>query len=180
MLILSKGHAYILLYVILSDLGYFHYSELNNYGKPNVFLQCHPNLNIPGVFFPSGSLGQGLSGSVGMALTNRKLNNDCKIYVVLIIDYNNFQLDGATDDIMHIPNLTNIFTNNGFYIEDINGHEYKEVDKAIIIDVKKTLAILCRTTKGKEISFMENNNEFHSSYLIDKDYNKAIAELEIR
>lgn len=164
MLILSKGHAYILLYVILSDLGYFHYSELNNYGKPNVLLQCHPNLNIPGVFFPSGSLGQGLSGSVGMALTNRKLNNDCKIYVVLsdgelnegqvwdaimsinkfklnnivlIIDYNNFQLDGATDDIMHIPNLTNIFTNNGLYVEDINGHEYKEVDKAIIIDVKK-------------------------------------------
>ena len=206
-LILSKGHASSILYLILADMGFFKKEELYNYGHPYSILQSHPNLNTPGVKFPSGSLGQGLSGALGLALAHKRLNRDAIIYTILgdgelnegqiweavmaiahyqldniiaLVDANGIQLDGRVDNIMKMPALDQLFAHYGWYSQTIDGHNFTEIDEALgnsLFKKERPSVIICKTIKGKGISFMEDSIDFHGGFDNNDHYNCALDEV---
>jgi transketolase len=156
--VLSKGHACPALYAVLADCGYFMHKRLLTFRKIDSRLQGHPSMNdTPGVEFSTGSLGQGLSGAVGMALAYQMKNKKEKIYVMLgdgecdegqvweaalsaahyeldnliaIVDANGLQIDGFTKDIMGTESLTEKFQAFNWNVIEIDGHDYKQIISA--------------------------------------------------
>jgi transketolase len=189
--ILSKGHAAPVLYATLAETGYFPVEELMTLRKLGSRLQGHTDSTIPGVEMSAGSLGQGLSFSIGCALAARLDNKPSRIYALLgdgeceegqvweaamaavhfkldnllaIVDRNGLQIDGWTRDIMNLEPLSEKWRASGWHVIDVDGHDFNQLIEAF--EHGKTVkrqptVIVARTIKGKGVSFMENNVDFH-------------------
>lgn len=207
--ILSKGHAAPVLYAALMEIGYIKEDLKNSLRKLNSCLQGHPDMcKVPGVEMSTGSLGQGLSVAVGMCLANRLNKSNSKVYcmvgdgecqegniweaamsasfrkldnLVVIIDSNKLQIDGAVANVKNIEPLVDKWKAFGFEVIEIDGHNFAEIinalDKADQIKGKPT-AIVANTVKGKGVSFMENKVNFHGVAPNAEEKIKALNELK--
>ncbi|MBR6694573.1 MAG: transketolase [Clostridia bacterium] len=207
-LVLSKGHAAPVLYSVLAHRGYFDVELLKTLRHVDSILQGHPDMKkIPGVDMSSGSLGQGVSAAVGMALSAKHFGDDYKVYALLgdgeieegqvweaamfashkklnnltvIVDNNNLQIDGSIDEVNSPYPIDEKFKAFGFEVAVINGNDMDEIDVAMqkVGTFDKPYAIIANTVKGKGVSFMENQVGWHGSAPNEEQYNAAMAELE--
>ena len=207
--VLSKGHASPLLYSVLAEKGLLDQNELLTFRKINSRLQGHPNmLSVDGVDMSTGSLGQGISTAVGMALANKLDKNDHRIYVLIgdgesqegqvweaamaaahykldnlcaILDYNELQIDGSIHEVMDPSPLDEKFKVFGWHVIEIDGHDYDEIASAF--DEAKTVKgqptlIFAHTIKGKGVSFMENKANWHGVAPNEEQCAAALKELD--
>lgn len=207
--ILSKGHASAALYAVLAEKGFFEREELKTFRKLGSRLQGHPSLHkIPGVDAPSGSLGQGLSIANGIALSFKLNKKENYVYCILgdgeieegqvweaamsschyklnnviaFLDYNKLQIDGSNDEVMKVAPVKEKFESFGWYVQEIDGHNFKEIISAVENAKKqdKPIMIIANTIKGKGVSFMENNVSWHGKAPNDEEYKIAMEELEV-
>ncbi len=207
-LVLSKGHAAPALYSILALSGYFHVSELLTLRRMGSRLQGHPSKNkTPGVDMSTGSLGQGLSISIGMALGGRLDRKDYRVYCILgdgeiqegqiweaamsaahykvdnicaVLDRNQLQIDGRTDQVMSIEPVGPKFEGFGWHVIEVRGHDFEALLRAFKeaegIKGKPTI-IIAKTVKGKGVSFMEGAVGFHGKAPNEEEYKQAYREL---
>ena len=206
--ILSKGHAAPVLYATLAESGYFPTSELNTLRQLDSRLQGHTERNrVPGIEMSAGSLGQGLSFSIGCALAARLNNKDYRVYTLMgdgeceegqvweaamaathfrvdnlcaLVDRNGLQIDGWTRDIMNLEPFADKWRASGWNVLDVNGHDFEEIIDAFehARNVKqKPTVIIARTVKGKGVSFMENNVDFHGKPPSPAQLEQALKEL---
>lgn len=206
--VLSKGHAAPALYSVLANRGYFDTELLNTLRKIGSILQGHPDMkHIPGVDMSTGSLGQGISAAVGMALSAKHFGNDFKVYTVLgdgeieegqvweaamfaankglsnliaFVDYNNLQIDGSIEEVNSAAPIDKKFEAFNWHTIVIDGHDFDQIEAALneAESVDKPVAIIAKTVKGKGVSFMENQVGWHGSAPNDEQYEQAIAELK--
>lgn len=205
--VLSKGHACPTLYAILADLGYFPKEDLKRLRQIDSHLQGHPDCNkTPGVDINTGSLGQGISIAIGLALAAKKAEADYNIYTVIgdgecqeglvweaamsaahykldnlvvMLDYNGLQIDGSNEDVMSLGDITNKFKAFGFECFEVDGHDIDRIKE--VLDTKvynKPKFICCNTVKGKGISFMENQSGWHGRPMTEEEFKLAMKELE--
>lgn len=207
--ILSKGHAAPALYSALAESGYFSKKELFNLRKMNCILQGHPAcLCTPGIEASTGSLGHGLSFAIGIALAGILDNRKYKVYAMLgdgetnegqiweaaaaashyklnnltaLIDRNFLQIDGPTEKIMKLESIQDRWTSFGWNTIEIDGHDIKKILETL--DLTKfnetPNMIILNTIKGKGVSFMENNVDFHGVPPNEMEFKLAIEELDI-
>lgn len=206
--VLSKGHACPVLYAALIEKGYIDRSNLKTLRKYGSILQGHPDMKkVPGVEMSTGSLGQGLSAGVGMALGLRLDNLSSNVFVIIgdgeieegqiweaamaaahyklgnligILDKNGLQIDGFTKDIMNSEPVADKWRAFGWYVIEINGHDFEEIDSAIKKAkeiVNQPVMIIAHTIKGKGVSFMENQCGWHGKAPSVEEKEKAIAEI---
>jgi len=207
-IVLSKGHACPVLYSTLAEKGYFDKSQLKKLRKFGSILQGHPDMNkTPGVDITSGSLGQGLSCAVGMALGARLDGLDCSIFVIIgdgecdegqiweaamaashyklgnlvvILDKNGLQIDGYTKDVMNSEPMADKWKAFGWKVIEIDGHDFDEIDNAISTALSindRPVCIIANTVKGKGVSYMEDQCEWHGRAPSDEEMEKAVCEL---
>ncbi len=206
--VLSKGHASAALYAIMAHCGYFKEEELLTFRKLGTKLQGHPCSNaLKGIEVSTGSLGQGLSIACGMALGLKLDNIDSKVYVYLgdgetqegsvweavmnashnnlnnliaFVDRNKLQIDGSTETVKSIGDLTLKFKAFGWNTIEIDGHNYNQIYSAIEKAKKsdKPIVIIANTIKGKGVSFMENNPSWHGKAPNDEQLKQALEELK--
>lgn len=207
--ILSKGHACPVWYSCLAMRGYFPIKELNTLRKFESILQGHPDMvKTPGVDITTGSLGQGLSMGVGMALEGKLVGKDFWVFVILgdgeinegqvweaaasaykyklnkliaIVDKNRLQMDGFTEEIMPMEPIDKKFKAFNWKVYTINGHNMEEILISIENAKKikdRPVCIIADTVKGKGVSFMENIREWHGKAPNYQEYLKAIQEIE--
>ena len=207
-LILSKGHAAPVLYAALAHAGYFPRELLTTLRKLESPLQGHPDMRrLPGLEASTGSLGQGLSIAIGTALARRLDKRSYYTYVVMsdgetnegqtweaasaaahhrvdhlivILDYNKFQLDDAVHKICDMEPMVGKWQNFNWHVQEIDGHNLAQIIAAVreAREVKgRPCIIVAHTIKGKGVSFMENNNHFHGVAPTKEEAQKALAEL---
>lgn len=205
--ILSKGHSCPTLYSILADKGYFSKDTLLTLRKTNTILQGHPSIITPGIDSVSGSLGNGLSVALGMALSARRNNRNYTTYVLMgdgeqqegaiweaameiahhklnnivaILDYNKIQILGYVSDIETIEPIEDKWRAFGWNVIRVDGSSFESIDKGFskVTQSKKPSIIIADTIKGKGISFMENNCVWHGKAPNDEELSKALKELE--
>ncbi len=206
--VLSKGHAAPALYAALALKGFFPVEDLKTLRKSDSYLQGHPNMNkIPGVDMSTGSLGQGISAAVGMALGAKFDNADYRVYTVLgdgeieegevweaamfaankkldnlvaIVDFNGLQIDGSIDEVNSAYPIADKFKAFNWNVVEIDGHDYEQIENAFnnARNTKdKPTCIVMKTVKGKGVSYMENQVGWHGKAPNEEEYNQAIAEL---
>ncbi|MGZ3996481.1 MAG: transketolase [Flavisolibacter sp.] len=205
--ILSKGHACPALYAALAERGYFDKKHLATLRQYHSILQGHPDMNkTPGVDMTTGSLGNGLSIGVGMALSSHLKNQQYNVYVLLgdgeiqegmvweaamsaakydlnnlvaIIDCNGMQINGWVNDVMRIEPLADKWKSFGWSVLEIDGHDIGEILSAFQTaeKIRGPVVIIAKTVKGKGVSFMENNLEWHGKAPNDREAKCAIAEI---
>ena len=207
--VLSKGHTAPGLYSALAHRGYFPVEDLKTLRHTGSYLQGHPDMkHIPGVDMSSGSLGQGISAAVGMALAAKLSNEDYRVYtllgdgeiqegqvweasmlagfrkldnLVVIVDNNNLQIDGAIDEVNSPYPIDKKFEAFNFHVITINGNDMDEI-AAALKEARETkgmpTAIIAKTTKGKGVSFMENAVGWHGKAPNDEEYKIAMEDLE--
>ncbi len=206
--VLSKGHSAPALYAVLAHRGYFPVEDLLTLRKIDSYLQGHPDMkNIPGVDMTTGSLGQGISAGVGMALAGKMKNADYRVYVMcgdgeiqegqvweaamfagfhkldnlcVIVDNNNLQIDGSVEEICSPYPIDKKFEGFNFHTISIDGHNFEQIRAAF--EEAKTVkgmptVIIAKTVKGKGVSFMENNYKWHGTAPNDEKYVAAMEEL---
>lgn len=209
--ILSKGHASPLLYATLANAGFFDKSLLSTFRKINSRLQGHPCLKtkLPGIEMTTGSLGQGLSVGVGMALGLKLDKINSKVFVLMgdgelqegsvweafmqaghrkldniiaIIDRNKLQIDGCTKDVTDIEPLADKLRAFNFDVVEVDGHNLYELSDAFLFarNSKKPCAIIANTIKGKGVSFMENNPAWHGKVPSDDELKLALEEINAK
>ena len=207
--VLSKGHTAPGLYSTLAHRGYFPVEDLKTLRHTGSYLQGHPDMkHIPGVDMSSGSLGQGISAAVGMALAAKLSNEDYRVYtllgdgeiqegqvweasmlagfrkldnLVVIVDNNNLQIDGAIDEVNSPYPIDKKFEAFNFHVITINGNDMDEIAAALkeACETKgMPTAIIAKTTKGKGVSFMENAVGWHGKAPNDEEYKIAMEDLE--
>lgn len=206
--ILSKGHASPLLYSILAQYGILDETELKSFRKFGSPLQGHPSKNhLKGVETSTGSLGQGLSISCGIAMGLKLDKNPAHVVVYLgdgelqegscweafmeaghrkldnliaIIDRNRLQIDGNTEEVMALDNLYDKIRAFNWNVAEINGHDYNQIYDTFMKAKKSTkpCAIIANTVKGKGVSYMENQAGWHGKAPNDEQCAQAIKELE--
>ncbi len=206
--VLSKGHAAPALYSVLAERGFFSPDELLNLRQIGSMLQGHPDKKkIPGVDMTTGSLGQGISAAVGMALSAKHFGNDFKVYTVLgdgeieegqvweaamfaankglnnlvaFVDNNNLQIDGSVMEVNSPHPIDKKFEAFNWNVICINGHDFDEIEAALekAANADKPTAIIASTVKGKGVSYMENQVGWHGSAPNDEKFEIAMAELE--
>ena len=206
--ILSKGHACPVWYSCLAERGFFPVEELLSLREINGRLQGHPDMNkTPGVDITTGSLGQGLSAGVGMALGLRLDRSDARVYVIVgdgelnegqvweaamaaakfdldnliaIVDYNNLQLDGYCHEVMPIEPLADKWRAFNWRVLEIDGHNIPAILDAIETAQAtrgKPTVIIAHTVKGKGVSFMEDECDWHGKAPDDEQFSQAMSEL---
>ena len=205
--ILSKGHACLVYYAALCEVGYISKDELKTFEKNDTNLLGHPVINRNlGIDFSNGSLGMGLSLGIGVAISSKKKKKNFNVYVIVgdgecnegsiweaamaapnfnldnlyvIIDKNNFQQTGSNKEIMNVENLGDKWSSFGWDTTELNGHNIHELYNYFQKSQKisKPKAIIANTVKGKGFSFSENNNDWHHSVLTNSFYEKALKEL---
>ena len=207
--VLSKGHTAPGLYSALANRGYFPVEDLKTLRHTGSYLQGHPDMkHIPGVDMSSGSLGQGISAAVGMALAAKLSNEDYRVYtllgdgeiqegqvweasmlagsrkldnLVVIVDNNNLQIDGTIEEVNSPYPIDKKFEAFNFHVITINGNDMDEI-AAALKEARKTkgrpTAIIAKTTKGKGVSFMENAVGWHGKAPNDEEYKIAMEDLE--
>ena len=207
--VLSKGHAAPVLYATLSEKGFIPKEELNTLRKLGSKLQGHPDSKkIKSIDISTGSLGQGISNAVGLALGAKMDNSDSRVYTLLgdgelqeglvweaimsaahykltnlvaIVDYNKLQIDGNNDDVMSIKPLDKKFESFGWNVEVIDGHNFGELEKSLKNarnTHEKPTVIIANTVKGKGVSFMENNAGWHGAAPSVEERDLALKEIE--
>ena len=207
--VLSKGHCAPGLYSTLANRGFFPVEDLKTLRHVGSYLQGHPDMkHIPGVDMSSGSLGQGLSAAVGMALAGKMDQKNYRVYamigdgeiqegqiweaamfaghrqldnLVVILDNNGLQIDGCIDDVCSPNPIDKKFEAFQFHVICINGNNFDEIEKALkeARQIKgKPCAIIMKTQKGQGVSFMENNAGWHGKAPNEEEYKQAMAELE--
>ncbi len=207
--VLSKGHAAPALYAVLAERGFFDAELLKNLRQPGCILQGHPDMKkIPGVDMSTGSLGQGISAAVGMALSAKHFGNNFNVFTVLgdgeieegqvweaamfaankglsnitaFVDYNNLQIDGTIEEVnsaMPIDKKFEAFNWHAIVIED--GNDFDQIEAALneAVTIDKPVAIIAKTVKGKGVSYMENQVGWHGSAPNDELYEQAMSELK--
>ena len=207
--VLSKGHTAPGLYSALALKGYFPLEDLETLRHLGSYLQGHPDMkHIPGVDMSSGSLGQGISAAVGMAIAGKMDNADYRVYtllgdgeiqegqvweasmmagfrkldnLVVIVDNNNLQIDGAIDEVCSPYPIDKKFEAFNFHVINIDGNDFDQIDAAFK-EARATkgmpTAIIAHTVKGKGVSFMENQVGWHGTAPNDEQYAVAMEELE--
>ena len=207
-LVLSKGHCTPALYAVLALRGYFPVADCKLFRSIHGHYSGHPDMaHVPGVDMSTGSLGQGISAAVGMALAGRLDQADYRVYAVLgdgeveegqvweaamaaakyhldhlcaIVDVNGLQIDGRTADVMPSEPLDAKFAAFGWNVLKVDGHDYAAIAAALALAERTQgapTAILARTVKGKGVSFMENDPGWHGKAPNDEQYAKARADL---
>ncbi|MCI5879095.1 MAG: transketolase [Lachnospiraceae bacterium] len=208
-LVLSKGHVAPGLYATLAQRGYFPKKDLKTLRHTGSYLQGHPDMkHILGVDMSSGSLGQGLSAAVGMALAGKMKKKDYRVYavtgdgeiqegqiweaamfagarkldnLVVIVDNNNLQIDGAVSDVCSPYPIDKKFEAFNFHVINIDGNDFDEI-RAALKEARETkgmpTAIIAKTIKGKGVSFMEDQAGWHGKAPNDEEYRIAMDELE--
>ncbi len=206
--LVSKGHSVLIQYAALVELGVIPREEMGKLKTLAGKLQGHPDMMTPGMEAVTGSLGQGLSIGVGMALALQLAKSPSRVYVIMgdgelaegqlweaamaasrykldsitaIVDQNRFQATGATKDIFDIPNLQEKWRAFGWNVLSVDGH-----DVGAILDVLDEAAakkgvptvIVAETIKGKGVSFAENTSAFHNAALTQEQYDQALHEIE--
>jgi transketolase len=204
---MSKGHCCPLWYAVLAEAGYFSKDKLLTLRQLGSILQGHPDRRTPGVEVASGSLGQGLSVALGISLAAKIDKKDYRAYCLMgdgeiqegniweaamaashykcdnlygIVDYNGFQIDGKTKDIMELEPLVAKWQAFGWHTIEIDGHNMRQIldayQEAKTIKGKPTV-IIAHTIKGKGVSFMENVVDFHGRAPTKEEAEKALKEL---
>jgi transketolase len=206
--IASKGHCAPTLYAVLAEKGYFPKPELSTFRRFNSNLQGHPDLlKTPGVDMSTGSLGHGPSVGIGMALASRLSQRDYYVYVligcgemnegqiweaamaaakfkldhlIVLLDYNRYQLDGAMDEIMPLGDVAAKWRSFGWNVIEVNGHDPEDISEGLdqahkMKDIPSIL--IARTVKGKGVSFMENTHVWHGKQISEQEYAQAVKEL---
>ena len=206
--VLSKGHAAPALYSVLAERGFYDPAELQTLRKVGSRFQGHPNMNyVPGVEMSTGSLGQGFSTAVGMALASKMDQDGARIYTIMgdgeqqegiiweaamaaahykldnitaFVDWNGLQIDGPNDEVMTIKPIDEKYSGFGWHVIQCDGHDMEDILKAM--DEAETIkgkptVIIAKTVKGKGVSFMENQVSWHGTAPNDEEYEKAMAEL---
>ncbi len=208
--VLSKGHAAPVLYATLAEKGYFPKEDLVTLRKPDSYLQGHPDMkHTPGVDMSTGSLGQGVSAAVGMALAGKIDDKDYHVYTLLgdgeteegqvweaamlagnhkldnltlIVDNNNLQIDGTLDEVNSPNPLDKKFEAFNFNVIVVDeGNDVEAISKALddaLAYKEGPTAIILKTTKGKGVSFMEDDAGWHGKAPNEEQYKIAMAELE--
>ncbi len=205
--VLSKGHAAPVLYAALARRGYFATDEYKGFRQIGTMLQGHPDMKkVSGVDFSTGSLGQGFSAAVGMALAGRLDGLESRIYVLLgdgelneglvweaamaanhyrlsnltaIVDYNGLQIDGKNEDVMGIDPLEDKWSSFGWHVLQVDGHDHHALLRAYdeAEEVSGPVVIIAKTVKGKGVSFMEDDPAWHGSAPNAEQYEIAMKEL---
>ena len=207
--VLSKGHTAPGLYAALAHRGFFPVEDLPTLRHIDSYLQGHPNMNtVPGVDMSTGSLGQGISVAVGMALGAKHQNKDFRVYtllgdgeiqegqvweacmaaahynldnLVIIVDNNGLQIDGNVADVMSPYPIVDKLEAFGLHTIAIDGHDFDAIESALneAKTVKgKPTAIVMTTVKGKDVSYMENDAGWHGKAPNDEEYEIAMKELQ--
>ena len=207
--VLSTGHTAPGLYSTLAHRGYFPVEDLKTLRKLGSYLQGHPCLqHVPGVDMSTGSLGQGISAAVGMALGGKMDNKDFRVYtllgdgeieegqvweaamfaghrkldnLVVIVDNNGLQIDGKIDEVCSPYPIDKKFEAFNFHVINVNAHDFDEL-RAAFKEARETkgmpTAIIAHSLKGKGVSFMEGNVAWHGTAPNDEQYAVAMADLE--
>jgi len=207
--VLSKGHNAPGLYAVLANRGYFPVEDLPTLRHTGSHLQGHPCMDkTPGVDMSTGSLGQGISTAVGMALAGKMDKKDYRVYtllgdgetqegqvweaamfaghrkldnLVVIVDNNGLQIDGNIDEVCSPNPLDKKFEAFNFHVISIDGNDFDQI-RAAFKEARETkgapTAIIAHTIKGKDVSFMENQAGWHGKAPNDEEYAKAIAEID--
>ena len=209
--ILSKGHCAPALYATLAKKGYFDKEILKGFRRVESNLQGHPDMNkVPGVDMTTGSLGQGLSAAVGMALGSKMDSAGCRVYCLVgdgeieegqiweaamaasknkldnlcvIVDHNGLQIDGKVEDVAGLVDIKEKFESFGFYALEIDGHDIDEIIHSFeTARSKKEMptVIIANTIKGKGVSFMEGKADWHGKAPNEEQYEQAINELKLK
>ncbi len=209
--VLSKGHTTPGLYAALAHRGFFPVEDLATFRHIDSYLQGHPNMEmVPGVDMSTGSLGQGISTAVGMAMAAKHTGKKNRVYTLLgdgeiqegqvweacmsathykldnlciIVDNNGLQIDGDVADVMSPYPIPEKLAAFGFDVQEINGHDFDALEAAFNharTVTGKPAAILLKTVKGKDVSFMENNAGWHGKAPNAEEYAQAMAELKAK
>lgn len=209
--VLSKGHCAPALYATLARKGYFDKEMLKGFRKVESNLQGHPDMNkVPGVDMTTGSLGQGLSAAVGMAIGSKMDSAGCRVYCLVgdgeieegqiweaamaasknkldnlcvIVDHNGLQIDGKVEEVAGLVDIKEKFESFGFYTMEIDGHDTEEIIHSFEAARSKKgmpTAIIANTIKGKGVSFMENHADWHGKAPNKEQYEEAINELKLQ
>ena len=206
-MVLSKGHANPALYAVLADKGYFPAEELDTLRQIGSRLQGHPDrTKTPGVDACGGSLGQGTSVAVGLAMGAKAAGLDTRVYLIAgdgeiqegqtweaamsavqykldnltwIVDNNGLQIMGSNDDVMGVGSLEDKYRAFGFQVFSVDGHDYEQLIAAFEAKVSgKPKCIVAHTVKGKGVSFMENEVKWHGAGLTPELLEQALKELD--
>ena len=206
---MSKGHAAPVLYGVLAEKGYLPKKDLVTLRKTNSYLQGHPDMKgTPGIDMSTGSLGQGLSAAVGMALASKYQDLNYYVYAILgdgetqegqiweaamagahyklnnliaFLDHNGLQIDGKNSEVMGVDPLDEKFRAFGWNVIDIDGHDFDEISNAVDSAKKETgrpTVIIAKTLKGKGVSFMENQAGWHGVAPKSDELEIALEEIE--
>lgn len=204
--ILSKGHACLAYYCILQKFGYISNKILNSYGNNNTILLAHVSHKVPGVVFSTGSLGHGLPYATGRALAEKINKTNNNIYVLIsdgelnegttwesllfasfhnldnlfvIIDYNKVQSLDYTKNVLKLEPLKKKFESFNCNVKNINGHNFNEIYKSLLIsNKKKPTIVIANTIKGKGVKYMENKISWHYKFPNKQELDMAISELK--
>lgn len=207
-LVLSKGHAAPALYATLALKGYFPVEDLKTLRKSDSYLQGHPNMNkVPGVDMSTGSLGQGISCAVGMALGGKIDKENYRVYTILgdgeieegqvweaamfashyhldnllaIVDYNGLQIDGQLSEVCSPEPIPEKFAAFGWHVIQMDAHDFDSIEAAFAEAeqiVGQPVVIVQKSVKGKGVSFMENQVGWHGKAPNQAEYEQAMAEL---
>ena len=206
--VLSKGHAAPCYYAVLAEMGFISRDEFKNFRQLHSILQGHPDSKkVPGIDAATGSLGQGCSIAVGMALGAKLQHKDCRVYALLgdgecqegqiwesfmaaahykldnltiIIDNNGLQIDGTNDEVMSLGDLPAKLRAFGLDVHEIDGHDLDTIEAALSAPAVPGVpkCILAHTVKGKGVSFMENQVGWHGKAPNQEQRQQALKELE--
>ena len=207
--VLSKGHTTPGLYATLANRGFFPVEDLPTFRHIDSYLQGHPNMNtVPGVDMSTGSLGQGISTAVGMAMAAKHTGKQNRVYSLLgdgeiqegqvweacmaaahykldnlciVVDNNGLQIDGNIADVMSPYPIVDKLVAFGFHVQEGDGHDFEAIEAAFA-KARETKgvpsAIVTKSVKGKGVSFMENNAGWHGKAPNDAEYEQAMSELK--
>lgn len=209
--VLSKGHAAPVLYAALAERGFFPREDLKTLRQIGSHLQGHPALGkTPGVDMSTGSLGQGVSAAVGMALGGKLGRRDYRVYtllgdgeiaegecweammsaahygldnLVIIVDFNGLQIDGRVTDVMNPQPLDEKMRAFGLFTQVIDGHNFDEIENALErakLEKSRPSGIIMNTVKGRGVSFMEDRAEWHGKATDTEQYEQAMSELRAK
>ncbi|NLK68318.1 MAG: transketolase [Clostridiaceae bacterium] len=207
--VMSKGHCAPVLYSTLAERGFFPVEDLETLRKTDSYLEGHPHMRtVPGVDMSTGSLAQGMSAAVGMALAGKIDNKDYRVFVglgdgeleegliweasmaaahykldnmICFVDYNGLQIDGKITDVMNPEPIADKFEAFGWYVQSIDAHDYEQIEKAIENAKNqkgKPNMIVAHSIKGKGVSFMEGQAGWHGVAPKPEERDRAIAELD--
>lgn len=206
--IMSKGHSVEVLYTVLADRGFFSESDMASAGKYQSHFVGHPTRKIPGIEQNTGALGHGLSFATGVAIAGKKDHAAYKVYTLLgdgemaegsnweslmlaahykldnmvaIVDRNRLQITGGTEEVCALEPLQEKLESFGWAVKSIDGHSVSELMstlQSVPFQHAKPSVIIANTTKGKGVSFMENNKKWHHGVPNDDQFETAITELE--